>query len=169
MRTIYVDCNSTLQEKLVVPDLPRHYLDLDTVELLSVVHTDDASDHLGNNNHVTDVGLDGSRALTRNSLTLVLAKSLEECNLLALETTVGQAAARASGEEIHQLLVGQVKQLVQIHSAVRVLAEGSVLLQGLECKVPKINKDIPVSFQRLTHRRTLSQLTAAASSAIVDR
>lgn len=40
------------------------WLDLDTIEGLAVVHTDHRSNHLWHNDHVAEVGLDTSRALT---------------------------------------------------------------------------------------------------------
>ena len=38
-------------------------LDFNVVEVVAVVHTDNATDHLGNDDHVTEVGLHGLGAL----------------------------------------------------------------------------------------------------------
>jgi hypothetical protein len=51
-------------------------LDFDLVELLSGVDTDDAANHLGDDNHVTEVGLDEVGLLVGlGLLCLVLAMS----------------------------------------------------------------------------------------------
>jgi hypothetical protein len=51
-------------------------LDFDLVELLSGVDTDDAANHLGDDNHVTEVGLDEIGLLVGlGLLCLVLAMS----------------------------------------------------------------------------------------------
>ena len=46
-------------------------LDLNGVELLAVVDTDNASDHLGENDHVAKVGLDHRGLLTLGHITLL--------------------------------------------------------------------------------------------------
>ena len=50
--------------------------------------------------------------------------------------TSGEPAARAGADEAHQLLVGHVEQLVQVHAAVRELPERPLLLeQLLRCRL----------------------------------
>jgi hypothetical protein len=44
------------------------YLDLNLVEGLAVVHTDVAANHLRNNDHVAEVGLDNSGLLLRENV-----------------------------------------------------------------------------------------------------
>ena len=45
----------------------RAYLDLDLVESLAVVHTNDAANHLGDDDHVAKVSLDDLRLLLQPS------------------------------------------------------------------------------------------------------
>merc|ERR1712029_1332477 len=79
-------------------------LDLDGVELLARVDTNDGADHLRNDDHVTEVSLDDSELLIRRGLLLRLA----------------------------ELLAGEVEELIQVDAAVRELAERSLSLQ-LSC------------------------------------
>ena len=101
-------------------------LDLDLVEGLSVVNTNNGTNHLGNNNHVTEVSLDDSGLLVSGSILLGLTQLLDQTHGLALETTL-ETSAGTSVDKVHQLLGGQVQELVQVNSAVRELAESSLL------------------------------------------
>ena len=84
-------------------------LDFNVAEVVTVVHTDDATDHLGNNDHVTEVGLHGLRTLVLTSSSLLkhqkqiqlqieqrrtysLLKSLQESHRLSLQTTAETTA-----------------------------------------------------------------------------
>ena len=73
-------------------------LDFNVVETLSVVHTNDASDHLRNNNHVTKMSLHRLRALILRASSLLqpsfgihthyrLMKSLQKSHRLSLQST----------------------------------------------------------------------------------
>ena len=55
---------------------------------LSVVNTNDGTNHLGDNNHVSEVGLDNCRLLIWRCLLLRLAKLLDQTHGLALETAL---------------------------------------------------------------------------------
>ena len=68
-------------------------LDLNRVEDLAVVDADDRADHLGNDNHVTEMGLDDGGLLIRGSLLLGLAELLDETHGLALETALEPSAS----------------------------------------------------------------------------
>lgn len=78
-------------------------LDLDLVELLSRVDTDDGADHLGHDNHVTQVCLDEVRLLVGLGLLLGLAELLDQTHGLALQTAV-EATAGARVNDITELL-----------------------------------------------------------------
>jgi hypothetical protein len=67
-------------------------LDFDLVELLSRVDTNDGANHLGDNDHVSQVRLDKIGLLVGLSLLLGLAKLLDQTHRLALETTVEPTA-----------------------------------------------------------------------------
>lgn len=86
-------------------------LDLNLVELLSGVDTDDAADHLGDNDHVTQVGLDEVGLLVGLGLLLGLAELLDQAHGLALQTTV-EPAAGAGVHDIAELFGGEVEEPV---------------------------------------------------------
>lgn len=86
-------------------------LDLDLVELLAGVDTDDAADHLGDDDHVTQVRLDELGLLVGLGLLLGLAELLDQAHGLALQTAV-EAAAGAGVHDITQLLRGEVEEPV---------------------------------------------------------
>lgn len=89
-------------------------LDFDLVELLTGVDTDDAADHLGDNDHVTEVGLDEVGLLVGASLLLGLAELLDETHGLALQTAV-EATTSAGVNDITELFGGEVEEPVQIN------------------------------------------------------
>ena len=104
--------------------MPHHLrLDLDLVELLSRVDADDGSDHLWDDNHVTQVRLDEIWLLVWLRLLLGLAQLLDQAHRLALEAAV-EAAACARVHDVAQLVRGQVEQ------PERGLAGGSPLCSG---------------------------------------
>lgn len=88
-------------------------LDFDLVELLSGVDTDNAANHLGDNDHVTEVGLDEVGLLVGAGLLLGLPKLLDETHGLALETAV-EPAAGAGVDEVTELLRAEVEELVKV-------------------------------------------------------
>ena len=84
-------------------------LDLDLVELLAGVDTDDGTDHLGDDDHVTKVGLDEVGLLVRLGLLLRLAELLDQTHGLALETTV-EPTTGTGVDEVTELLRGEVEE-----------------------------------------------------------
>ena len=102
-------------------------LDFNLVELLTGVDTNDGADHLGDDDHVTEVSLDEVGLLVGLGLLLGLAKLLDETHGLALQTTV-EASAGTSVNDITELFGGEVEELVEVDSAVGKLAELSSLL-----------------------------------------
>lgn len=86
-------------------------LDLNLVELLSGVDTDDAADHLRDNDHVTQVGLDELGLLVGLGLLFGLAELLDQAHGLALQTTV-EPAAGAGVHDIAELFGGEVEEPV---------------------------------------------------------
>jgi hypothetical protein len=129
-------------------------LDLDLVELLSRVNADDAADHLGDNDHVTEVSLDKVRLLVGLGLLLGLSELLDETHGLALQATV-EPTAGTGVDEVAEFFGGEVEEsgssisvcdsfvgefaraifedgrgvLVKVDSTVRELAERSLLLE----------------------------------------
>ena len=67
-------------------------LDFDRVEDLAVVDTDDGANHLWDDNHVAEVGLDDGGLLVWRGLLLGLAELLDEAHGFALETALEPTA-----------------------------------------------------------------------------
>jgi hypothetical protein len=84
-------------------------LDLDLVELLSGVDTDDGTNHLWDDNHVTEVSLDQIRLLVWLGLLLGLAELLDQAHRLALEAAV-EAAAGSGMDDVTELVRGEVQK-----------------------------------------------------------
>ena len=104
-------------------------LDLDLVELLARVDTDDRADHLGDDNHVTEVGLDKVGLLVGLGLLLSLAELLDQTHGLALKTAV-EPSAGTGVDEVAELLRAEVEELVEVDSTVGELAERALGLEG---------------------------------------
>ena len=92
--------------------MANHFrLDLDVVELLARVDTNDTADHLGNDNHVTEMCLDRVGLLVRLSLLLGLAQLLDQAERTALETAV-EPSSGAGVDDIAELLGAEVEESV---------------------------------------------------------
>lgn len=96
-------------------------LDLNLVELLTGVDTDDGADHLGDDDHVTEVGLDEIGLLVGLGLLLGLAELLDETHGLALQAAV-ETSAGTGVNDITELLGGKVEEPVKGFSQTNVLA-----------------------------------------------
>lgn len=109
-------------------------LDFNVGEGLSVVNSNDGTDHLGDDDDVTEVSLDGLGALSevRVNSNLGITQLAHEVGLSLLEST-GELSADTSGEEIEQLIGRHRHEVLEIYSTVRELAEhslaGSVILR----------------------------------------
>lgn len=103
-------------------------LDLDLVELLAGVDTNDTANHLGDDNHVSEVGLDEVGLLVGLSLLLSLSELLDETHGAALQATVDPAAG-TSVDNIAKLVGGEVEELIKVDSSVGELSEGSLSLE----------------------------------------
>ena len=86
-------------------------LDLDLVELLAGVDTNDGTDHLGDDDHVTEVSLDEVGLLVGLGLLLGLSELLDQAHGLALQAAV-EATAGARVNDIAELLGGEVEESV---------------------------------------------------------
>lgn len=87
-------------------------LDLNLVELLAGVDTNDAANHLGDDNHVTEVSLDDVGLLVGLGLLLGLAELLDETHGAALQATVDPAAGTGV-DDIAELVGGEVQKAVK--------------------------------------------------------
>ena len=86
-------------------------LDFNLVEFLSGVDTDNAANHLWDDNHVSEVGLDEVCLLVWLGLLLRLTELLDQTHRFALETTV-EPTAGTGVDDIAELVRGEVKESV---------------------------------------------------------
>ncbi len=77
-------------------------LDFDLVENLSVVDTDDRSNHFRDNDHITKVSLDNLRLLILTTVELSLTQALNQSERLTLKTTI-KAATSATVDKVDEL------------------------------------------------------------------
>lgn len=87
-------------------------LDLHLVELLARVDADDGANHLGDDNHVAEMGLDEVGLLVGLGLLLGLAELLDEAHGAALQATVDPAAG-AGVDDIAELVGAEVQEAVE--------------------------------------------------------
>lgn len=104
-------------------------LDLDLVEHLAVVHTNDGANHLWYDDHVPQVRLDRGGLLKLGALLLSLPELLDESHGLPVQAA-GKLAAHAGRDELHQLLRAQVKKRIEVDAAVRKLAKRPLTRSG---------------------------------------
>ena len=95
---------------------------------LAVVDANHGADHLRHHNHVTHVRAHDGGLLVRLSLLLGLAQLLDEGHRLALQTT-REAPAGTGVHQLDKVFVRHVEQVIEVHTAVRKLAEGPLALQ----------------------------------------
>jgi hypothetical protein len=86
-------------------------LDLHLVELLAGVDADNAADHLGDDNHVTEVSLDKVGLLVGLGLLLGLAELLDQAHGAALEATVDLSPGTGV-DDIAELIGAEVEETV---------------------------------------------------------
>ena len=101
-------------------------LDLNLVESLTVVDTDDRSDHLGDDDHITKMSLDRSRLLIGGSVLLGNTELLNETHGLAVKTT-SESAAGTSMDNLAELLSVKLKEIRKVNTTVGELLEVSLL------------------------------------------
>jgi hypothetical protein len=73
-------------------------LDFHGGERLSVVDTTDGSDHFRDNDHVSQVGLDGGRLLVGCGILLGLSQLLEKTEVLSLESSLEPSSCSGVNE-----------------------------------------------------------------------
>ena len=101
-------------------------LDLDLVEALSVVDSDDGSDHLWHDDHVPKVGPHGLWLLSGWGLLLGLVQLLDKGVRLALQAT-RELPPWPRAEQVDELVLVHVKKLLQVNAPERKLLESSPL------------------------------------------
>jgi hypothetical protein len=84
-------------------------LDFNLVELLARVDTNDATNHLGDDDHVSQMRLDEVGLLVGLGLLLCLTELLDQTHGLALETAV-EPTASTGVDDIAELVGGEVEE-----------------------------------------------------------
>jgi len=102
-------------------------LDFNRVEYLAVVNPDHTTDHLWDNDHITQMGLDDGRLLIGGCFPFSLAKFLDETHWLALQTAL-ESSPCACMHQIDKILVVHVEELLELNATVRECAEGALFL-----------------------------------------
>lgn len=95
---------------------------------LAVVDANHGADHLRHHNHVTHVRAHDGGLLVRLSLLLGLAQLFDEGHRPTLQTT-REAPAGTGVHQLNKVFVRHVEQVIEVHTAVRKLAEGPLALQ----------------------------------------
>ena len=95
-----------------------HHLgfDLHLLELLALIDSHHAADHLRHHNHIPQMRLDEVRFLVWLRFLLGLAQLLDEAHRLALEATV-EPTSGARVDDITELFGGEIEELVEVDAA----------------------------------------------------
>jgi len=101
-------------------------LDLNLVERVSVVDADDGTNHLWNDDHVSEVRSHGLWLLSLWGFLLGLVELLNQSVSLALQTTL-ELSPRSGAEELNKLVLVHIKKLFEVNTSERELPESSSL------------------------------------------
>ena len=102
------------------------WLDLYLVESLSVVHTNNATDHLWDDDHVSQVSADRVWLLASSLHSLSsLTELLDKSHALSVQSSL-ESTALTGRVELNHLVIAHVEELLQVDSTVGVLSEGSL-------------------------------------------
>ena len=100
--------------------------DFHLVENLTVVDTDDGTDHFWNNDHVSHVGSDWSWLFIFWGSQLGSSQLLHETGWLGSHTT-GKSSSNSSWGQLDEIFSGHFQQFFQIDTSVRVGLKNSLL------------------------------------------
>lgn len=95
---------------------------LDGVPVLARVNFGDGSDHLGHDDAVSEMGLDGLGLLAVGTLLHGLDQSLDEAVVAGLDST-SEASLLARAEHVDNFTGGQLKKLLELDTSVNLLSE----------------------------------------------
>lgn len=101
-------------------------LDFNKTELLTVVNTKNGTDHLRDNDHVSEVGLDSSGLLVGASSLLSSTELLDETHGSLVKTTV-QSSASTSMDDLAEFRNVEVEELREVNTTVAELLKSSLL------------------------------------------
>lgn len=113
-------------------------LDLNSVENLTVVDTDDGTDHLWDNDHVSQVGLDNSRLLVGWGGQLSSSQLGNQTHWLGAQTS-GESSSDSGAAKLGELLGLHFDQLGKVNTL-----EG----EGLEGSLPLVSWMLVIEGER---------------------
>jgi len=92
-------------------------LDFNAVEDLAVVDPNHAANHLGDNDHVPQMSLDGRGLLVRWGLLFRFPELLDETHGLPLKATL-KTSSSTSVDELHKVFIRHIKELLEFNTTV---------------------------------------------------
>ena len=92
--------------------MPNHFrLNFNLVKILPRVDTNDRSDHLRDNDHITKVSLDEVGLLVRLGFLLGLAELLDQAHGLSLKTAV-EPSTSTGVDQVTELFGGKIEESI---------------------------------------------------------
>ena len=104
------------------------------VPVLASIDIDNGSDHFGNNDAVSEVGLDSLGLFTIGGLLSDLLELLDE-SIVSLMDAMSESSSLSGLEELHKLVSAQFKQLLKLDTSIGALLEGLFLLLVLSAGI----------------------------------
>ena len=115
-------------ERVLSEEVADHVsLDFDGVPVLSSVHLDHGSAHLGHNDGVSEVSLDGNGLLSGLSVLLLDSEFFDQ-PIVFSGHSVSESSLLARVHEVHDLLHVHVEESVELVASVDLLLEWLLLL-----------------------------------------
>ena len=105
--------------KVVTDHISSH---LDGVPVLARVDFSDGTDHLGHDDAVSEMGLDGLGLLTVGTLLHGLDQSLDEAVVAGLDSA-SEASSLARAEHVDDFVGRELKKLLELNTSVNLLSE----------------------------------------------
>jgi hypothetical protein len=95
--------NGLVRDRELSKIVTSHFrLDFNLVENLTVIDTDDGTNHFRNDDHVTEMSLDNLRLFTSRGILLGSTELLDETHRLTLKTTL-ESSTSTTVDELHEL------------------------------------------------------------------
>lgn len=106
--------------------------DVEGVENLTVVDTNDGTDHLRDDDHVSEVGLDDGGLLVGDSSGSGGSQLLDETHGLRVETS-RELSSDSSGAQLGEILSGHFEQVLKVNTLVGKGLEDSLFSVSYTC------------------------------------
>lgn len=119
--------NWLVRDRVLGQIVSQHiWLNLYLIECLSIVYTDDATNHLWYDDHVSQVRADWLWLFTSSFHGFSsLAELLDEGHALSVQPSL-ESTALTGAVKLYKFVNAHIKELLQVDSTIRVLSEGSL-------------------------------------------